>query len=1075
MPSRSANGGHAVIDGVHEVRETASMLPQLVTPSIVSVMCTDRGDGADGEPSIEIFARASDALRAAVELQTAHRRAGDPDLRAVRVAVDTGEIDAPDVTAIAERCRRLLRLGQPGQILATSTTVEIAGSSSADAVDLRDLGTHHVRGISAAVWIWQVDARGASASFPPLRTREAAAALLPVPDTSFIGRDADLASLIELLGLHRILSIVGAGGCGKTRLAIELAVEVLARFRNGICWVDLAPVADSASIVDVTAAAVGLRTTADVSVDRIADHLAHRSLLLVFDNCEHLVGEAAHVIASISSACPAVRILATSREPLALHDEVVWRIPSLDVPDGSDLLGSDAGRLLLDRIHRVRPGYHPDADDAAALAEICRRLDGIPLAVELAAARLRTISPSDLANRLDERFALLAGARNAVARQRTLEASVAWSYQLLDDDEQRALRRLSVCAGSFSIGAAIHLCDHVADPEPIIARLRDCSLLVDRPGPGDRLQTLEPVRWFARERLVDSGEADATLGRHSDWYAATARALGAELEGPGVQDALAMLDADVANLRLSLEWSVTRKRGLDAARTVAATSWFWVWRGCIAEAERWLDRADIDETRLDPADRLALVWARSELIGNRAGGIDDLVTEGLALARAHGDRRLEARLLVSHSRYRAFRVPHETIEQAPAERALCREVGEPFWVATSYVGEALAQISLGRFDLAEPLLDRLRSEARALRHPQLIADEIARRAVVDRRFGRYDAVLRAVVEIDRITAGFTTLNSQALVHAQAALVDVAQGRAEVALDAMDELYRRYLVAGELGYLPSIALPMIDALIDLGRPEEALDRFERLWRGFGKVISWRLRLGSVRATAMLASGDLTAARDAFTTVLDEARSTLNDHEAAIAERYLAAIDRAEGGVNDAETRLHRALEIQAGLGYPQYVASVLEELAGIELEHRRARPAAVLFGAASTIRFGAGVTRRIGCQHLYEADVASVREQLGDEFERQWTAGAVLDIEHAVEFARRGRGERRRPATGWDSLTVTERKVAALVADGRTNPEIASALIMGRATVKTHVSNILDKLSLANRTQIATESLRQQHD
>jgi predicted ATPase/DNA-binding CsgD family transcriptional regulator len=1069
-----------VIDDVHRLRENESMLPHAVTPSIVSVMCSDLGDlgdGADAEPHITIFTRASDALRAAIELRASATSGQHGDGPAVRVAIDTGEIDSddPDATTIAQRCRRLLRAGHPGQVLASSTTVEIARASLDDRIELRDLGTHHVRGISTPVWIWQIDATGATPSFPPLRTREAAAAMLPVPNTSFIGRDADLAALVELVGRHRVVSIVGAGGCGKTRLSIELALDVMTRFRHGICWVDLAPVVDPAAIVDVTASAVGLRTAADVTVERVVAHVGQRSMLLLFDNCEHLVDDAADLIASISAACPSVRVVATSREPLALHDEVVWRIPSLGVPAGSDLLDADAGRLLLDRIRRIRPGYDPDEVDCRALAAICRRLDGIPLAVELAAARTRTISPTELADRLEERFTLLAGGtRDAVARQRTLEASVAWSYQLLDDDEQRAFRRLSVCTGSFPMTAAIRLCDHVKDPEPIVIRLRDCSLLTERPGPGDRMQMLEPVRWFARERLIDSGEADAMLGRNLDWCLESAHANGVELEGPGVQDALAVLDAEVDNLRAAMDWGVTHGRGLDAARIVAATSWYWVWRGRIGETERWLQRAAIDDTTLDPTDRLALLWARSELIGNRAGAIADLMTEGLELARAHQDRRTEARLLVSHSRYRAFSAPHETIEQAPMERSLCREVGDMFWAATSYVGEALAQISLGRFDLAEPLLDRLRIEARTLRHPQLIADEIARRAVVDRRFGRYDAVHRAVVDIDRITAGFTTLNSQALVHAQAALVDVAQGRAETALENMEELYRRYLVAGELGYLPSIALPMIDALIDLGRAGEAVDRFDRLWSSFSTTISWRLRLGSVRGTAMLASGDLDAARAAFTAVLDEARTTPNDHEAAIAERYLAAIDRSEQRVNDAEARLHRALETQAGFGYPQYTADILEELAGIELEHRRPRPAAVMLGAAATIRASAGVTRRIGRQGQYESDVENARDELGEGFTELWTKGSLLTTDQAVEFARRGRGDRRRPATGWDSLTATEKKVAALVADGRTNPEIASALIMGRATVKTHVSNILDKLGLANRTQIATESLRQRN-
>ncbi len=370
---------------------------------------------------------------------------------------------------------------------------------------------------------------------------------------------------------------------------------------------------------------------------------------------------------------------------------------------------------------------------------------------------------------------------------------------------------------------------------------------------------LEPLRWFARERLIDSGEADATLGRHLDWCLDTARALGAELEGPGVQDALAALDADVDNLRAAMDWGITHGRGLDAARIVAATSWYWVWRGRIVETERWLRRAGIDDDTLEAADRLALLWARSELIGIRSG-VEDLLAEGLEIARSQDDRARRGATSSSPAAATGrSALPQETIDQAPIERVRCREVGARSGRRRATSPRPSRRSPLGRFDLAEPLLDQLRIEARALRHPQLMADEIARRALVDRRFGRYDAVHRAVAEIDRITAGFTTLNSQALVHAQAALVDVAQGRASAALDAMELLYRRYVVGGEYGYLPSIALPMIDALVDLGRADEALERFERLWDGFSTTISWRLRMGSVRATALLATGDTDSAR------------------------------------------------------------------------------------------------------------------------------------------------------------------------------------------------------------------------
>jgi DNA-binding CsgD family transcriptional regulator len=457
---------------------------------------------------------------------------------------------------------------------------------------------------------------------------------------------------------------------------------------------------------------------------------------------------------------------------------------------------------------------------------------------------------------------------------------------------------------------------------------------------------------------------------------------------------------------------------------------------------------------------------RRELIGNRAGGIGDLIDEGVTLAREVDDQAAEARFLVSYSRFLAFHDPHGTIERAPGERTMCRSAGIPFWAATSLMSEALANFTLGRFDRAEPLLDQLRIEARALRHPQLIADEIARRAIVDRRFGRYDAVQRAVGQIDDVTAGFTNLNSKALVHAQAALVAVAQGRADTVLADMDELYRRYTRRRR------VRLPAVDRATDHRRAHRSRPsrRGHRtvgpIWQGVIRSVSWRLRLGSARATALFATGDIDGARSGFTAVLDEARTTPNEHEAAIAERFLAAIDRADQRFGDAESRLHRALETQAGFGYPQYVADVLEELAGLELEHDRAHPAAVLFGGAGAIRAQSGVTRRIGRQDAYDADIAELRRRLGDELDDQWQRGAALTMAEVVELAQRGRGERGRPATGWESLTVTEAKVAALVAEGLSNPEVAERLLMGRATVKTHVSNILRKLGLSNRTQLA---------
>jgi predicted ATPase/DNA-binding CsgD family transcriptional regulator len=1058
--------------------------------AILAVLCVDRGGADTDEPTdgsrlienvplghggmrvadttgsgrpVWAFALASDAIRAALDLRS---RLG------TRVAVDVAESSGggDDTAADVARCRRLLDTANDGQVLVSCAALDIARAALADTIQPTDLGVHRLRGQPDRCWIWQLDSTGSRTSFPPLRTPDAVASSLPPQRTTFIGREADVDRLASLIEQRRVVSIVGAGGCGKTRLAIEVAFEVAGRFGEGIAWTDLAPITEPTAVLAAVAGAVGLSSSAEVTAERLAEHLGDRSTLIVLDNCEHVTEQAALLTAAITASCPYVRIVATSREPLDLGHELVWRIPSLGVPrtdDGSDLLDSDAGRLLVDRIRLIRPDFVPDTGDAAALAEVCRRLDGIPLALELAAARTSTWSPIELASRLGERFRLLtSGARDAIARQRTLEASVAWSHQLLTADEQRCFHHLSVFSGSFSLDAAIRLCSSaVPDAEPTIIRLLTCSLLTERAGPDTRLQMLEPVRWFARDRLIDSGEADEAFARHLAWAVDTARELGGQLEGPRVLQALERLDADVDNLRSAMDWAADHGRVADAVHILAATSWYWVWRGRRIEMSQWIGRSGIDEADLERYDRLHFLWASSEM-GKRSSSFVDLVDHGTALAREIDDRVLEAKFLVSLSRSLAFTDPHRVIQQAPAQREICRRAGLPFWSATSLMSEALANFTIGRFDRAEPLLDLLRVEASALRHPQLIADEISRRAIVDRRFGRYDAVRRAVVEIEAVTDGFTSLNSRALVFAQAALVAVAQGQAETSLDEMEGLFRRYTVAGEYAYLPSIALPIVAALTDLGRPAEAVERFERLWQEIRGSVSWRLRFGSCRATAMLAAGDRDRARSEFTAVVDEARATPNEHEAAIAERFLAAIDRADQRYADAEARLHRALETQAGFGYPQYVADILEELAGIELDHDRSAPAAILVGAAGAIRRRSGVRRRIGRQDAYDVDIATLRRRLGDDFDEHWHRGSLLRVDEAVEFARRGRGERRRPSTGWESLTVTERKVADLVADGHTNPEIAATLIMGRATVKTHVSNVFRKLGLTNRAQLA---------
>ena len=1042
-----------------------------------------------GDSTVAAFARASDAVAAAIEMQVAlHAEAWTSShaLR-VRVAVHAGEVDIDSQGAYAgptmNRCGRLLDTAHGGQVIVSSSAIDLARSSISGEVTLADLGTHHLRGIDDPLAIVQITVPTLPSDFPPLRTVEGGGATVPGTDSTFIDRDADLTMLARLLGSHRVVTIVGSGGCGKTRLAIEVARQQVERFRHGVTWVDLAPVASGDAVLDTAATALGLRGSTAPTLDRITGHLDGRVLLVVIDNCEHLLDASAALASAIEMRCPSVRVLATSREPLGLKDEVIWRVPSLAVPaeDGSDLLDVGAGRLLVDRIRHVRPRYEPDAADTAALASICRLLDGIPLALELAAAQTATISPVPLAHRLTDRFSMLGGGgRDVLARQRTLEASVAWSYQLLDDRERQALRRLSVFPGPFLLDAAVSIVDpeEPAAAERDVLRLIECSLLVDRTtGDLPGAQMLETIRWFARERLAEDGDADVPFGRHLDWFLDQATALGAQLETPTVRPALGMLERHLDDLRASMTWALDHDRALDAARIIAATTGFWAWRGRIAEATRWLEEALSRLPELDPVDELTLHGAHLGLLARAAtapGTQSQPTRRLLELARTLGDEHAEGRLLIGRSIALAFREPARAEAEAEAGIALCRQHHDRYWEGIALYSLALARITAGRFDLAEAALDQMRPLARSLEHPQLIADEIARRVMIDRRYGRYDTVLAAADEIDEITEGITDLSSPALVHAAAAFIDVAQGRASDALAAMEALIERYEIAGEHQYRPSLAMPMIEALIDLGRPADAVTRFEPLWAACRKITSWRLTMGPLLGLAHLCAGDVEAARAVLDDALDAAAESGNDFAGAVANRILAAIERNEGSYRSAEHRLHQALDTHAAGGYQQHVADVLEELAGIDLDHGRPQPAAILFGAASSIRASGGVTRRVGRQDAYEADLQTLRAQLDDhDLTSAWDHGARLTMPDAVDVARRGRGERGRPTAGWESLTTTEAKVADLVARGLTNPAIAEQLIMGRATVKTHVSSILRKLDLDNRTQLAREHARRE--
>lgn len=428
-----------------------------------------------------------------------------------------------------------------------------------------------------------------------------AAGWLPAEITSFIGREADLAAVGKLLAAGRLVTLTGPGGSGKTRLARQAGAAVAAGYPDGVWLVDLAPIGDQELVASVVAATLVVREEPGRPLaDSIAGRLRDSEALLIADNCEHVVGAVAGLAAALLAACPALRILATSQTRLGVPGEAVWPVQSLSVPPSAecglaDVAEAESVRLLCDRAALARPGFSLTAGNAADIGEICRRLDGIPLAIELAAARLGTLTPAQLAARLGNRFGVLTGgSRTALARHRTLRAAISWSHELLDEREQTCLRRMAVFAAGCTIDAAEAVCADVSLPAEAVleavASLVDRSLLTTEERCGSmRYGMLESVRQYAREQLIEAGEYDQLSRRHLAWLLDLAGR--ADLDGADQSAWLDLLEADHGNFRAGLEWALTAPQADSALALAGDLAAFWVARGHFGEGRRWLAAA----------------------------------------------------------------------------------------------------------------------------------------------------------------------------------------------------------------------------------------------------------------------------------------------------------------------------------------------------------------------------------------------------------------------------------------------------------------------------------------------------
>jgi predicted ATPase/DNA-binding CsgD family transcriptional regulator len=802
---------------------------------------------------------------------------------------------------------------------------------------------------------------------------------LPVEVTSFVGREREMLELKQLARLARLLTLTGAGGCGKTRLAMRLATELLDDYPGGVWLVEFASLAAPALVPQAVASVLGIGEEPGRSLTQtLAAHLAARQVLLVLDNCEHLIEVCAALAAALLSGSAHLHLLATSREPLRVAGEVTWRVPSLTLPGAShplslvDLPDFEAVRLFLDRATARNPAFALTHTNAPAVAEICRRLDGLPLAIELAAALVAALSVEQIAAHLGEALGLLSLGNRTIPRQRTLRATLDWSYALLSEPEQVIFRRLAVLAGSFDLLAAEAICrgDGVeqAEVSVVLTELVERSLVMADVARSDtRYRLLETVRQYAWERLQASGEADRLGRRHAHFFLAVAEAAEPWLTSGERRPWLGHLAAAYENLRAALTWSQRAAEPSPAAqvsdaeiglRLAGALCWFWNFRGTLSEGQRFLEAA---------------------------------------LLKGHGAAAVRAKALYAAGELAWLLGEQETARARLEESAaLWRALGEQRGLA--YTLQVLAVLA----DPHSPQAEQLALESLAL-----------------------------FQETGDAWGAALAVQARGLASLQQGDGTLARGRLEEALARFRQLGDSWFVAQVLNGLGDVARSQGDHVQARTCYEESLALL-RAEGAAGSVPSLQHNLGHV----VLRQGDVRRAGQLF----------------------------------------RESLGVFQHQGDRRGMAECLAGLAAVYLAAGQPVRAARLFGAAEALLAAADTVVWPVNRAEVERNVAHVQDQLDQEtFTLAWSAGRAISPEQAVTEALAeeeavGSSPASAPAQSeqapWAVLTPREREVAALVAHGLTNRQIAERLVITEGTARLHVKHILHKLDCTSRAQIA---------